>query len=267
MSELWAGPSRELSAEVERNRMTFRGRDGVDVDAVLYRPRLAGTYPAVAIGAEGTGPNRFIERVGAGLAQRGLVALIVDPYRNDGPPDPEAYEDFETLMRYINALDFVRAATDVAAAVRHLRRLAFVDRDRLGVWGYCTGATSALLAAAIDQEIAAAVLFYPSQPIFDEITDNTPVNPMDLLWGLACSSLILYGDQDVVLPPEASAELGRRLPRGNVDHEIAIYPGAGHAFCSEVPLLFHKEAAQRGWERALAFIEHKLAFHDAEERP
>ena len=37
-------------------------------------------------------------------------------------------------------------------------------------------------------------------------------------------------------------------------HDVAIYPGAGHAFCSEVPLLFHHDAATRGWQDALAFI-------------
>jgi carboxymethylenebutenolidase len=258
MSDLWAGPPLDAPDDVERHRISFRGRDGASVDAILYRPRTDGIYAAVAIGAEGTGTNRFIERVGAALAHRGIVALIVDPYRNDGPPDPEDYEDFETLVSYINALDFVRASTDVLAGVQYLQYLDFVDRTRVGVWGYCTGATLALLAASLDQNVAAAVLFYPSQPVFDEINDRTPVHPMDLLWGIACPTLFLYGDDDVVMPPDRLAELRRRLEHWHVDHELAIYAGAGHAFCSEAPLLFHHDAAARGWQDALAFIARTL---------
>lgn len=258
MTELHAGPAVEPTETVQRSTVTFQGRDGVDVLGIVHRPIARRDYPAVVVVAEGTGTNRFIERVGAALAARDMVALIVDPYRDDGPPDPENYEDFDTLMAYINALDFVQASTDVRAAVQCLRGLEDVDASRVAVWGYCTGATLAWLGACLDPQIAAAVLFYPSQPVFDSLGDRTPVHPMDLSWGLACPTLFLYGDNDVVLPADRLTELRRRLTLWHVYHEIAIYPGAGHAFCSEAPLLFHHDAAEDGWRRALAFAESSL---------
>jgi carboxymethylenebutenolidase len=238
-----------------RERATFVGRDGVRVGAILFHPRGPGPFPAVAIGAEGTGVNSFIRRVGATLAHRGFVALVVDPYRDDGPPDPEAYEDFPTLISYIDALDFTRAATDLMRGAAHLRGLDSVDPDRVAVWGYCTGATLALLAAAFDQRVAAAVLFYPSQPVFETLSDRTPAHPMDLLWAIRCPTLVIYGDDDVVMPADRLAELRRRLELWHVDHDVAIYPGAGHAFCSEVPSLFDERAANEGWKKATDFLE------------
>jgi carboxymethylenebutenolidase len=253
MTVLHAGPPTSSYDDVTRERVALTGRDGVSFDALTFQPDGAGPFPAMVIGAEGTGVNEFIQRVAASLARVGIVAVVIDPYRFDGPPDPEDYTDFDALVAFIDKLDFVRATHDMLAGVEHARSLPTVDPDRVGVWGYCTGATLALLAAAVDQRLAAAVLFYPSQPLFDELGDRTPLHPMDLLWGIRARPLVLYGDDDVVMPAERMAELRRRLERWNVVHEVAIYPGAGHAFCSEARPLFQQQAADEGWVRAVAF--------------
>jgi carboxymethylenebutenolidase len=252
-NDLQAGPPTSEYDRVHQDRISLVGRDGVRFEALCFQPEGPGPFPAVVIAAEGTGVNRFIERVGASLSNEGLVTIVVDPYRFDGPPDPEAYEDFETLMSFIDRLDFVRATHDLLAAVEHARSQPNVDADRVGVWGYCTGATLALLAAAVDQRLAAAVLFYPSQPVFERLDDRTPMHPMDLLWGIRARTLVLYGDQDVVMPADRLAELRRRLATWRVPHEVEIYPGAGHAFCSEAPILFHQRPADDGWRRAVGF--------------
>ncbi|HEX4016448.1 MAG TPA: dienelactone hydrolase family protein [Frankiaceae bacterium] len=258
MTELQAGPPTDAYDDVSSERITLTGRDGMSFEALRFQPDGAGPFPAIVIGAEGTGVNGFIRRVGASLAHAGIVTIVIDPYRFAGPADPEDYTDFDALVAFINELDFVRATHDVLAGVEYARALPTVDPDRVGVWGYCTGATLAMLAACVDQRLAAAVLFYPSQPVFDALGDRTPVHPMDLMWGLRARTLVLYGDDDVVMPAERMAELRRRLEVWNVDHELAVYPGAGHAFCSEARPLFHYEAAENGWHRAVQFARDTL---------
>jgi len=253
MTELHAGPPSGTYDDVSGERISLTGRGGARFDALCFQPDGAGPFPAIVIGAEGTGVNAFIQRVGAGLAHAGIVTIVIDPYRFDGPPDPEDYTDFDALMSFINNLDFVRATHDMLTGVEHARGLPTVDPERVGVWGYCTGATLALLAACVDQRLAAAVLFYPSQPVFDELGDRTPAHPMDLLWAIHARTLVLYGDNDVVMPAERMAELRRRLEVWNVPHQLVICPGAGHAFCSEARPLFQQQAADDGWQRAVAF--------------
>jgi carboxymethylenebutenolidase len=97
--------------------------------------------------------------------------------------------------------------------------------------------------------------------MFEQLGDRTPAHPMDLLWGIRCPTLLLYGDNDVVMPPERLAELRRRLDLWRVDHELALYPGAGHAFCAEAPSLFHEQSANEGWSRATAFLGAQLVRH------
>jgi carboxymethylenebutenolidase len=158
-------------------------------------------------------------------------------------------------MSFIDDLDFARATRDVLTGVDHVRSLESVDPDRVAVWGYCTGATLACLAAEVDQRLGAAVLFYPSQPVFETPSaDRTPVNPLDLLWSISARTLIVYGDADVVMPPPLMSELRRRLEGWGVPHELVTYEGAGHAFCSEAPTMFDQHAADDGWRRACAFL-------------
>jgi carboxymethylenebutenolidase len=249
-----AGPASATYDDVIAETVTLRSRDGADVRTLLFRPVGEGPHPAVAIGAEATGINEFICRVGATLAHAGYVVVVPDYYRGGGPVDPEDYTDFDAIVVHIDALDFTRATGDLLAAVDHLRARPDVDPDRVTVWGYCTGATFALFAAELDRRLCAAVLFYPSQPMFESLSMRTPVHAMDLLWAITCPVLVLYGDNDVVMPPELLAELRRRFDAWHVDHRVEIYPGAGHAFCSETPVLFHEASAERGWRDALAFL-------------
>jgi carboxymethylenebutenolidase len=249
------GPMASSYDDVVEQGVNVSGRDGTAVPALLFRPAGDGEYPAVAIGAEATGINVFIRRVAASLAHLGYVTIVPDYYRAEGPPDPEAYEDFETLIGFIAELDFTRATADLLAGVDHLRSLPYVDAEQVAVWGYCTGATLALFAAELDRRLSGAVLFYPSQPVFDALGDHTPVHAMDLLWAIECPVAVLYGDADVVMPPDRLAELRRRLTAWGVTHQLLAYPGAGHAFCAEAPSLFHAGAAQQSWHDAVDFLQ------------
>lgn len=230
---------------------------GQHCPAQVFRPIRAGLFPAVAIGAEATGPNAFIRRVAATLAHLGYVTVVPDYYHGDGPPDPENPEDIETLMRYMAALDFRRAAYDLMAGVDYLKGRPDVDGRRLGVWGYCTGATVALLAACLRTDVAATVLFYPSQPRFEALDVNKPAHPVDLVWNLTSAVLLLVGAEDFVWPPELLTELQGRLEQWRIEHVINVYPGAGHAFCAPSPMFHHAAAETAAWAHAL----HHLAVH------
>jgi carboxymethylenebutenolidase len=192
--------------------------------------------------------------VGAELAAAGYVALVPDYYRGGGPADPEDLSDVPAIMEHVAALDFVVATGDLHAALDHARTLAAVDPSRLAVWGYCTGATLALLAAATRRDLGAEVLFYPSQPWFEALDAAHPVHPVDLLWGLAGPLLLLYGDQDVVMSAAQLADVRDRLERWGVEHEIGVLPGAGHAFMAEAEGFHHPDAAAAAHAAARAFL-------------
>ncbi|HMD46837.1 MAG TPA: dienelactone hydrolase family protein [Acidimicrobiales bacterium] len=245
----------DVYPDVTASELTLRGGR---VPALLYRPSTSGPRPGLVIGAEAFGINDFIRRVAATLAHAGYVTLVPDYYRGSGPAHPERYDDFAEVVEHIGALDFVLATGDTVAGVEHLRRLEGVDPERVGVWGYCTGGTLALLAACVRPDVAASVLFFPSQPVFHHLDAEHPVHPIDLLWSLRGPSLFLYGDEDPVMGPELLADLRGRLARWDVDATVITYPGAGHAFCAPVPPMRHDQADRAAWADAVAFAARHL---------
>ncbi len=247
-------PDTDAYDDIEHGEITLPTRDRASTRAVFARPVGDGPFPAVVIGAEGTGPNTFIGHLAATLAHLGYVAIAADYYRGEGPPDPDDYDDFETLMSYIDALDFTRAVHDQCDALDHVRALPYVDPARVASWGYCTGGTLALLVACLRPDLAASVVFFPSQPTFAEHDARRPVDAVDLLWNIGCPILFLIGDQDVVLPADRLAELRGRLDQWGVDAEIRVYPGAGHAFNAHGSVLYHQAADEQSWDDAIAFL-------------
>jgi carboxymethylenebutenolidase len=239
------------SVVVEPIRLTVRGEA---VPAWLYRPEVAdGPLLAFAIGAEATGVNRFIHDVGRDLADRGFVSVVPDYYRGAGPANPEDYTDTDEIMRHIGRLDFRLATYDLMAAVDLLEGHPAVDPRRVGVWGYCTGGTLTLLAACLRHDVALAVLFYPSQPVFDELSATRPAHPVDLVWNLNCPVFFAYGEQDPLMPPELLAKLRQRLRQWGIEHTIRIFPGCGHSFGAPIPGLHAPVSYQQAWDEALSF--------------
>src|SRR5690606_31547689 len=106
------------------------------------------------------------------------------------------------VIAAIEALDFTRATFDVLSGVDWARAQAQVDSRRVAVWGYCTGGTLAMLAASLDRHLAAAVIYFPSQPTFHDIGPRTPTHAQDLIWSIKCPVLFLSGDQDGILGPD-----------------------------------------------------------------
>ncbi|WP_029429584.1 dienelactone hydrolase family protein [Blastococcus sp. URHD0036] len=240
--------------ETTRTVVDLPAADGGTVPTAVVRPAGPGPHPAVVIGVEAYGPNTFTAGVATRLAEEGYVVVVPDYYRGNGPADAEAYTDFTEVMRFIGALDFRRGTRDLLTAVAHAAGLEDVDADRIAVWGYCTGGTLALLAAELSDRVAAAVLFFPSQPWFGELTERTPVHPADLLWALRAPALVLYGDRDPVLPPERLVDLRQRLTAADPRHRLVLYPGAGHAFCAPVPPMRDEAADLASWTEATTFL-------------
>jgi len=224
------------------------------MDAWLYRPAHAdGPLPALVIGAEATGINTFIHDVARTLAAHGFVTMVPDYYRGNGPADPEDYSDTEEIMRHVAALDFARGTHDLMTAFGHLVEHPAVDPGRVGVWGYCTGATLAWLTAGLRHDTALAVLFYPSQPVFDELSRTRPVSPLDLVWNLPCPTYFIYGTDDPLMPPELLATLRNRLQHWEIDHVIRMFEDCGHSFGAPVPGGQNLGAYRQAWDEAVSY--------------
>ena len=232
---------------------------GAAVPALVYSPSppsSPASCPAVVLAAEAFGINDFTRLVASRLALEGYVVVVPDYYRAKGLTNPEGYDDFTEVMQFIEDLDFAAGTHDIVAGINYARSVPAVDPARVTVWGYCTGGTLAMLAASVAPDLAATVLFFPSQPTFPELTTKRPVQPIDLLWNISSPVLLIYGDQDEMLVA-VMPEIRRRLEQWHIEYELRAYAGAGHAFSAPVPPLRNDAADAASWADALAFLQRR----------
>jgi fermentation-respiration switch protein FrsA (DUF1100 family) len=126
---------------------------GETIAATWYRPDVsAARIPCVVMGHGFTLTRRDgIPEYAQRLATAGFAALAFD-YRHWG-------ESTGSPRGWISVREQL---ADWQAAVQHAGTLDGVDADRIAVWGFSMGGGHALLSAARDHRIAAAVALMPS---------------------------------------------------------------------------------------------------------
>jgi carboxymethylenebutenolidase len=115
---------------------------------------------------------------------------------------------------------------------------------QIGAVGFCFGGRMAL-ELGLRRPLAGVCTFYGGgmQALFDQ------------LHGLHSPVLGLYGDGDVSIPQDAIHEFDRILHEQRLEHEIVIYPEAGHAFFRDSdPSCFRPNAAKDAWSRLVSFL-------------
>jgi carboxymethylenebutenolidase len=244
----------EQRAGVVTRTIGLRGDDGGELACYVAEPEAPGRYPAVVLGIEAMGPNRFNRMTARDIAALGYVVVSPDYYRGGGPSRPDDYDDFTEVIAAIDELDFRRATFDLLVAIDWARAQPHVDASRVALWGYCTGGTLALLAAALDRKVMGTLLFFPSQPRFEALTVKRPAHAVDMAWAIQSPVLLIAGGDDPVLSPEVVAEMRRVFERFEVEHEFHVFEGAGHAFTGPARHMHHAEATAASWKRATDFI-------------
>lgn len=148
MKSTYDGYTFQLNEKVNRTKVTFRNRYGIELTGDLYTPKSAsGKLPAIAV----AGPFGAVKEQAAGLyademAARGFIALAFDPsfigesggeVRNVASPD-------------INTEDF-------SAAVDFLSVQENINPDKIGIIGICGFGGMAMNAAAMDTRIKVTI--------------------------------------------------------------------------------------------------------------
>lgn len=112
-------------------------------------------------------------------------------------------------------------------------------KGQTAISGFCTGGSWAWRASS-KLDFAAQVNFYGSHVATPDYINLEP----------RCSSIIHYGDKDVVVPLADSEKIRAKHP----SVRMFIYPGAGHAFLNPDQETYHAESAQPAWSRSIAFM-------------
>jgi carboxymethylenebutenolidase len=229
---------------------TVTAADGGTFAATVVAPDGGG--PGIVLLQEIFGVGEFMLAKAEALAEEGYVVLCPDVFwrveRNVVLAHDEAslQRAFGYVTRY-NELPEDTRATDLVAALDHLRGLPDVGGRRVAAMGYCLGGTLAFMLA-VRSDPDACVSYYGS-------------GVADLLGGVdevRCPVLFHYGGSDDYIPPTLVEQV-RTAFSDRDDVDVHVHEGAGHAFENFAAPMFHDAAAsERAWAITLEFLRRTL---------
>lgn len=203
----------------------------------------SGRGPAVVVIQEWWGLVEHIEDVVDRFAREGFVAIAPDLYHGKTTKSPD--DAGKMLME----LDADRAVQEIAGAGAYLLGRPECSSTKYGVVGFCMGGALAQYAATHDaSKVGAAVSFYGG---FKQVAPK---------WEkLQAPLLLIYGENDQGVKAEGGRELEQKLRALGKDVEVAVYPGADHAFFNDTrPTVHNPVAAADAWRRTLELFRRSL---------
>ena len=246
----------ELKAKVaesgfaKREPFSFTTSEGVQLNGWILKPLnfdASKRYPVIMHQYSGPGSQQVTDSWSAGsmgqggafdsyLAQQGFIVVSVDGRGTGGRG-----ADFEKCT-YLKIGDL--ESKDQVEAALYLGSLPFVDKDRIGIWGWSYGGFNTLMSMSEGRGVFRAGVaiapptswrFYDS--IYTERYMRTPkenpdgydVNPIVRAQKLHGALLLCHGTADDNVHPQNSYEYAEALVQADKDFREVYYTNRNHS--------------------------------------
>jgi carboxymethylenebutenolidase len=218
--------------------------NGKTLTGYLSTPDTPGPHPAVLLIHEWWGLNHGITVLADALAAEGYVVLAPDVYRG------KLAESIPYALWLRLGTPTEQVYADVDGALTWLRSRDDVDPERVASMGFCFGGGHSLqLGMRQSENIALTIIYYGAL-----VTDPDLLRPLVE----AQPVLGIFGEEDRSIPTQEVLEFEAALNSLNIENEINIYSGVGHAFLNE-DNYDQPGAASDAWQQTLAFLAENLS--------
>jgi carboxymethylenebutenolidase len=197
--------------------------------------------PAIIVIHEWWGLNDNVRAMAERLAGEGYMVLAVDLYAGQSASTPA--EARQLMLEVVE--DPEPARENIKAAYTFLET---AGAPRIASLGWCFGGGWSLNTAQLfADELDASVIYY------GQVTDDEArLAPID------APILGLFGAEDSGIKVESVEAFRQALQRLGKEHEIHIYPGAGHAFANPTGQSYNEKAAADAWQKTVDFLARHL---------
>ena len=222
---------------------------GVTLDGWMLKPAdfdAARKYPVIVFVYGEPASQTVVDRWGGGrmlfhraLAEAGYIVLSVD---NRGTPAPKGAAWRKVIYGTVGDL----SSREQNAAINALAvRFAFIDRARVGVWGWSGGGSNTLNAMFRFPDtfhVGVSVAPVPDQRLYDTIyqerymglpKDNAEGyrigSPINFAEGLKGKLLVVHGTGDDNVHAQGTERLVNRLIELGKPFDLMMYPNRTHA--------------------------------------
>ena len=223
------------------------GVTGAPMTGYLARPDTDAVLAGVVVGMELFGVSAHVRETCDRLAGLGFLALAPDLYHRHSSAIelPEDEGGRARGFQLQNELTRVDVIADIRATVALLHARCGV---LAGMLGLSVGGHLAYLAAT-EIPLPAIALAYAGWLTTTDIAVSRPDPTVTKTSGISGRVLFLVGDHDHLTGENERRDIAAALAAAAVDHELVVYPGAGHGFLNTRRDTYHRAAAQDAWHR------------------
>lgn len=230
-------PVSEDDRAIEISHVALRLPDTV-MDAYAAQPRDArADTPGVVVVMHIWGVDENIREVVRRFAKAGFAAIAPDLYARLRAPSGDGQNDFTVFRPFAEKLQRAQVDGDLRAAALWMKTAH--PQGKVGITGFCMGG-----AIALRQAIDNAGVFAADAVWYGKVAD---IDAARIHMPIAGS----YGEKDTGIPEDSVRAFASAL---RVPNDIAIYPGAGHAFFDDTRSSYVPDAASDAWRRTIAFF-------------
>ena len=238
------------SGFAKRESFSFTTSEGVQLNGWILKPLnfdASKRYPVIMHQYSGPGSQQVTDSWSAGsmgqggafdsyLAQQGFIVVSVDGRGTGGRG-----ADFEKCT-YLKIGDL--ESKDQVEAALYLGSLPFVDKDRIGIWGWSYGGFNTLMSMSEGRGVfrAGVAIAPPTSWRFDdsiyteryirtpkENPDGYDVNPIVRAHKLHGALLLCHGTADDNVHPQNSYEYAEALVQADKDFRELYYTNRNHS--------------------------------------
>ena len=232
--------------------VTITGANGDEIYAYLARPLGPGPFPGMVLAHHMPGWDEWYREATRKFAHHGYATISPDLYHRVGHGTPE---DVAAKARSLGGVPDDQAVGDLAGAMHFLRGQPY-SSGKVGIFGTCSGGRHAYLAACRAPGFDAVLDLWGGRVVMtpDQLTEKSPVAPIDYTPDLPCPILGLFGEEDQSPTPEQVAIHEAALKEHGKEYEFHMYPDAGHGFFYYNRPNYRQAQAVDGWEKIWAFL-------------
>jgi dipeptidyl-peptidase 4 len=222
----------------------FTTSEGVELNGYMVKPphfNETHKYPVMLNQYSGPGSQTVVDRFRISwdeyLATEGYIVVCVDG-RGTGGRGEEFKKITYGQLGYYESIDQIETG-------KYLQALPYVDKDRLGIWGWSYGGYMSSLCLFKAPEVfrmAIAVAPVTTWRFYDTIyterymglpqdnpkgyDDNSPINHVD---GLKGKLLLIHGTGDDNVHVQNAIEMAEKLVQANKQFDMMLYPDKNHS--------------------------------------
>jgi carboxymethylenebutenolidase len=225
----------------------------------ISHPERDGPHPVILFFMDAPGIREELRDMARRLATSGYYVMLPNLYYRSGvmelgplPADPESPER-KRMYGFMHSINIALVMEDTRALLAYADSQPAARTDIVGAVGYCMSGRYAINAAThFPGRVKAAASMYGTHLVTDQ-----PDSPH--LAGGKTKAELYFGcaETDVYAPMEIIEKLRGSMKGANA--EVEIYPGTHHGFAFPRRPIYHRDAAERHWERLLALYRRNLS--------